>query len=710
MPTFTVDIYEFDPLGVFSQAIGGTTTYAGPAVAAGSAIVTDNQAGTDGLVLDHAASETATADTVIGGSASTGNEVYAEEAWTLTDTVTGETFQIITFRINDGPNTGYYTLSERPLIPGRDYTTNAYDTDPDASAGDPAFAYAEYVPSNPDGTVSGTDGDDLIDASYTGDPQGEVVDGNDSQISPPDPQQFNWTDYADETDLRGGVTQNTGTIDVSVTYSDVQTNEEFSAETSGGGDAIYVGPGEPFSATSAGYVFNNGSADDTTIEFDFAANDPGFVDEVENVLFRISDIDGLNDGTNFFQDIVTINAFDADGNPVTVNITGGSNHTVTGNTITAALNNDGPGDASSSALIEIPGPVSRIEVVYDNGGTTQQAIYFSDVHFDAIPLGVDDDVIDAGDGDDTVFAGDGADSVLGGAGSDTIHGGAGSDTLAGGTGDDSIFVGDGDIATGGDGDDTFTIDPTLLNGGTISVTGGEGDETGGDTLDFNGQLVGGSIVYSNSDDAAGGLSGTATLLDGTVVTFSEIETIICFAAGTMIKTPYGDRPVEDLVVGDLVLTRDSGPQPIRWHGCRQIETSPDTKPIQISAGVLGNATDLMVSPQHRILCDDYRSQLYFGQDEVLVAARHLIDGKQIRQVDVSHVTYHHLMFDVHQIITSNGVETESYQPGSHSLSGLDSAAREELFTIFPELRANPISYGQSARVSVRGWQAKLLAS
>lgn len=712
MPTYTVNLYEFDPLGDFSQTPGNRVTYAGPATADGSATITDNGTGGNELVLDDAVNEgTTTATTNIGGNAAGAANVYAEESWTLIDTVTGKTFQLVTFRIDSGPNQGYYTLSEIPLVPGREYETVDFNAAPDASSGDATFSYADYAAAS-DGVVSGTDGDDVIDASYTGDTSNDVVDGQDAPgATPPQASEFNWSDYSDEQDLRGGVTQDTGGIEVQVTYTDVQTNENFSAELSGGGDAIFVGAGEPFSNTSAGYILANGSPEDTTLEFEFSATGgSGFNDEVENVRFRISDIDGLDDGTNDFQDIVTVRAFDADGNEITVDITGGSNHTVVGNTITAGLSNGGPADASGSALIEIAGPVARIEVVYDNGGTTQQAIYFSDLHFDAITPGGNDDVIEAGAGNDTVFAGEGSDTVSGGTGNDIIDGGAGDDILNGDEGDDTITLGQGDTATGGDGDDTFIIDAAQLNGGTITVTGGEGDETTGDTLDFNGQLVLGSIVYSNEDDDAGGLSGTATLLDGSTVVFSEIETIICFVTGAMIETLRGPRAVETLRAGDMVLTRDNGPQPLRWVGQRTIKTSTKTAPVEFLPGSIGNTSRLLVSPQHRMLREGYLAELYFGTPEVLVPALHMVDGVSIIQREVGLATYHHIAFDEHQIVTANGVQSESYQPGAYSLPGLDDAAREELFTVFPELRANPVAYGPAARKSVRGALSGLLAA
>ena len=65
------------------------------------------------------------------------------------------------------------------------------------------------------------------------------------------------------------------------------------------------------------------------------------------------------------------------------------------------------------------------------------------------------------------------------------------------------------------------------------------------------------------DDGTGSFSGSVTLDDGTILNFSEIENIICFTPQTRIATPLGLVAIEDLEVGDMVVTRDHGLQPIR---------------------------------------------------------------------------------------------------------------------------------------------------
>ena len=116
------------------------------------------------------------------------------------------------------------------------------------------------------------------------------------------------------------------------------------------------------------------------------------------------------------------------------------------------------------------------------------------------------------------------------------------------------------------------------------------------------------------------MSGFATLADGTVVNFDEIENvIICFTEGTRISTPHGQRNIETLGIGDEVLTLDNGVQRIRWIGRRTVPAVGKLAPVRIKAGAFENARDLLVSPQHRMLLDGWRAQLLFGEEQVLTS-------------------------------------------------------------------------------------------
>ena len=315
-------------------------------------------------------------------------------------------------------------------------------------------------------------------------------------------------------------------------------------------------------------------------------------------------------------------------------------------------------------------------------------------------------------GDDTIDGGAGNDSIDGGGGNDLLIGGLGADTIDGGDGNDTIAVSRGDTAAGGDGDDTFNLEDLAEGVGPIDIVGGEGDETTGDTLNFNGLVDFDSITITDDDDANGGLSGTATMLDGSVITFSEIENVVfCFGKSTRIVTPRGARLIETLKVGDLVMTMDHGMQAIRWIGQRTLPAVGCHAPVRIAANSrFGNDRDLFVSQQHRMLEFSYQTNLMFGQDEVFAAAKHLVDGSEITLEEGGDVTYFHMLFDEHEVVFAEGARSESYYPGESSLAGLDDPVREELFDIFPELRANPIGFGQSARHTLKASEARLLAS
>ncbi|MFN3209053.1 MAG: hypothetical protein ACE369_08640, partial [Roseovarius sp.] len=177
MATYTVNFYNFNPSGNIPTGTGSTFTWGGPGTAAGRATITDNETGIQEYTLDDdsAGGETATATVTLGNNTSVNTTVDAELVWTLRDTVTGQTFQVIQFDVENGAAAGLYTLSEVPLVAGRSYQVQAYDSNPNAAAGDIAFSAQDYT----DQIVDGTDGDDTIDGSYTGDPQGDVADGGD---------------------------------------------------------------------------------------------------------------------------------------------------------------------------------------------------------------------------------------------------------------------------------------------------------------------------------------------------------------------------------------------------------------------------------------------------------------------------------------------------------------------------------------------------
>ena len=191
--------------------------------------------------------------------------------------------------------------------------------------------------------------------------------------------------------------------------------------------------------------------------------------------------------------------------------------------------------------------------------------------------------------------------------------------------------------------------------------------------------------------------------------FVTITTIPCFVAGTRIRTERGEVPVEQLRVGDRVETRDNGLQPIRWIGNRAVEATGKFAPVVIERGTMGFHDTLALSPQHRVLVSHHMAELLFGEDEVLVAAKDLVNECSIRVCEGGMVEYFHLLFDEHQIIWSEGLQTESFHPGPVTLSGFDDGIRDELFSLFPDLDPDTgRGYGATARPSLRSFEAAAL--
>ncbi|GAW36607.1 hypothetical protein RA2_03680 [Roseovarius sp. A-2] len=187
-----------------------------------------------------------------------------------------------------------------------------------------------------------------------------------------------------------------------------------------------------------------------------------------------------------------------------------------------------------------------------------------------------------------------------------------------------------------------------------------------------------------------------------------LESIICFTPGARILTQWGERPVETLQPGERIITRDHGLQPIRWIGKRTLPGQGDCAPVAITSGGMGGTEALILSPRHRVLFTGYRAELLFGESEVLVAAEHLVNGRDITVAPCDEVTYIHIMLDRHEVIYADGIATESFYAGDAALSAVHPAAREELFATFPELRSAPGRHRETARPCLRRHEAALL--
>lgn len=162
------------------------------------------------------------------------------------------------------------------------------------------------------------------------------------------------------------------------------------------------------------------------------------------------------------------------------------------------------------------------------------------------------------------------------------------------------------------------------------------------------------------------------------------EGLAAFAAGTLIDTPDGPRPIETLAAGDAVTTLGNGSRPVRWVGRRRVEViemlaHPGLRPTNFGAGAVGNARTLSVSQQQRMLIDDWRAAVYFGEDRVLVAAHALVDDQSARlMLPPGGIDYVMLLCDRHEVLLAEGALSESFHPGEPGLAALPPDERSRL--------------------------------
>lgn len=162
---------------------------------------------------------------------------------------------------------------------------------------------------------------------------------------------------------------------------------------------------------------------------------------------------------------------------------------------------------------------------------------------------------------------------------------------------------------------------------------------------------------------------------------------VSFLRGTTITLATGaQRPIETLKPGDRVLTRDHGPQPIRWIGRATLRGVGAFAPVVISQGTLGNAGDLIVSQHHRMFLYQRDRRAGLATSEILVQAKHLVDGERIFIREGAVVEYFSLVFDRHEIIYAEGVPAESLMVTEATVNRLPPEFADEVRARFPGLR------------------------
>lgn len=216
------------------------------------------------------------------------------------------------------------------------------------------------------------------------------------------------------------------------------------------------------------------------------------------------------------------------------------------------------------------------------------------------------------------------------------------------------------------------------SGGDVSITSGpvaatytltgsapEGSADVGTSMLLNGSVIREYLGYLGTEGVlASGFDGESTnyyiysndnSYTGTV-SYTAAANPYCLLAGTLVLTPSGERRVEDIRIGDEVVTHDGDAVRVCWVGRQSLISlfAPHATPVTIHAGALGDdipSRDLHVSPDHALLVDGY-----------LVVAQALVNGSTVTVMadPPQQLDYYHLELDRHRVIVANGAPVESF--------------------------------------------------
>lgn len=213
------------------------------------------------------------------------------------------------------------------------------------------------------------------------------------------------------------------------------------------------------------------------------------------------------------------------------------------------------------------------------------------------------------------------------------------------------------------GGDTLKLDSAAAFAGTIAAKVGDVISLTGVTAD-GATLSGSDLIITNGGSTVATLHLAGSYAGDTFTTTAAggsasvtVAAAVCYARGTLITTPEGEVPIEQLEPGQEVVTGSGATRPIRWIGRRKVDLRrhPEPRlaqPIRIEAGAFGGGLprrDLLVSPAHAIY-----------DEGVLIPARFLVNGQTVLQETMEAVEYLHIELDQHEVVLAEGLPAETY--------------------------------------------------
>ena len=237
---------------------------------------------------------------------------------------------------------------------------------------------------------------------------------------------------------------------------------------------------------------------------------------------------------------------------------------------------------------------------------------------------------------------------------------------------------------------TMTLLDTTASGGTYppftyDIIGVNGDQILLGGLYAGDDNWGQYVVLSNTNISVseGYVPSDFTFVNKDVYSGDSTNSEIpCFAAGTLITTPDGQVAVETLRAGDAVLTASGETREIVWAGHRRVDlrrhAAPElVRPVRVAAGAFGAgipSRDLVVSPDHNLFVDG-----------VLIPAKCLVNGRNVVDLDVAAVTYHHIELATHDVVLANAMPAETYLDTGNRAN----FAGEASTTVHPDFASAP---------------------
>jgi len=193
------------------------------------------------------------------------------------------------------------------------------------------------------------------------------------------------------------------------------------------------------------------------------------------------------------------------------------------------------------------------------------------------------------------------------------------------------------------------------------------------------------------------------------------------APSSVVETARGPVLARELRLGDRLVTRDKGLQPLRWFGeSAVIYRDPEAQqpvdgahgPVRIRAGSHGSdpeAVDLVVAPDQRLLVRNPLNELLFATDEVMVAAIDMIHLDGIDAVPRDTGRWVHLLLDSHELLRVNGIWMESFAPDMWTIRIAYPDQWRDITEAVPRLKyENTAANYVEARLSLDGREARLI--